>query len=307
MVELAVERLELGKVEVRDGVGVAAAVDAVGVVREEGLLRRALHERVRGRVDALHFVVHDARVRELRVAVDLVVPALLLEHGLVGGGARVEDGVEVDARQVPEVLEVLRRDGVARPVRVREGVEERLQRALEQLDEGLLRRVVLAPAEHTVLEDVGQARRVARRSAERDAEDLVVVVRDDGEHLGLGRDVLVDVADGAVLVDGLGAHEAEGRVRGRRGRLRGLGGDGRRVARGLEAPARLAQRRPGAAHGRRAEADGRAGERHGGRARRHLQERRPRARLRGAHLRGARRARAGRRAKHAGQHDEAEL
>ena len=48
MVELAVERLELGKVEVRDGVGVAAAVDAVGVVREEGLLRRALWGALRG-------------------------------------------------------------------------------------------------------------------------------------------------------------------------------------------------------------------------------------------------------------------
>ena len=55
-----------------------------------------------------------------------------------------------------------------------------------------------------MLEDVGQARTVAGRRAKRDAKDLVVIIWfDDGEDLGLGLLVLVEVAGRAVFIERL--------------------------------------------------------------------------------------------------------
>ena len=163
--------------ERRDRGRVAARVDAVDrVAAEERALAGARVQRVGRRVDALHLVVHDAVVAERPVGrLELDVPALLLEHARPE--LREEHGVEVDIDEVVEVLRVLRRDRVARLVRHREGVEEGLQRALEQLDERLLERVLARAAEDAVLEDVRHAGVVGRQRGERDAEDLVVVVR----------------------------------------------------------------------------------------------------------------------------------
>lgn len=72
-------------------------------------------------------------------------------------------------------LEVLGGHGVARAVRVGEGVEERLQGPLEKIDERLLHGELAAAAEDGVLEDVGHARAVLRRGAERHAEHLTAI------------------------------------------------------------------------------------------------------------------------------------
>lgn len=69
-------------------------------------------------------------------------------------------------------LDVLRRDWVAGTVGVGEGVQESLQGPLEQVHEGLLDGVLAAAAEHRVLQDVGNARRVFRGRSERYAEYL---------------------------------------------------------------------------------------------------------------------------------------
>ena len=98
------------------------------------LLRLAVEQRVSGGVDALHLVEHDALVDE-RIArlLELVVPAFLREDRRVAPRARPQHRVEIDVHEVVEVLGVLARDRVARAVGVGKGVQEGLQRALEQL------------------------------------------------------------------------------------------------------------------------------------------------------------------------------
>ena len=105
--------------------------------------------------------------------------------------ARVEAGVQVDVDQVEEVLLVLARHRVHRPVRAGHRVEERLEATLEQVDERLLARVALGAAEDAVLEDVRHARAVLRQRAEVGREDLVRVWRVHQHHLRARRLVRV--------------------------------------------------------------------------------------------------------------------
>ena len=210
MVELAVEVLELLEGQFGNHGGIAARVHSVGVVGEERLLRLPREHRVRGGVHALHLVVHDTLVRHLLVrGVQLVVPALLLERLLVVHAARVEDGVEVDVHEVPEVLEVARGDGVAGAVGVGHGVEEGVQRALDELDEGFLDGVLAGPAQHGVFQDVGDAGGVGGGRAEGDAEALVLVVVAQAHDLGAGLGVLEEEHLGVVLGDVVLADELE--------------------------------------------------------------------------------------------------
>jgi hypothetical protein len=177
MVKLSVELLELLEAQIRDHRRVAAGIDAVRVVREQRLLRLARQDAVRAAVHTLHLVEDDALERHLALRlVELVVPSLLEERLLVLHAPRVEHRVQVDVDEVLEVLEVARRDGVARAVRVGHGVEEGVERALDELHEGLLDRVLARSAQHGVLEDVRDARAVRRGGAERHAERLVLVV-----------------------------------------------------------------------------------------------------------------------------------
>ena len=96
------------------------------MLRQHGI-RRGVH--------ALHFVEDHAFVAErARRAVGFDVPAFLLEAVLVDAGE--EHGVEVDVDEVVEILKVGAGDRVAGLVREGEGVEEGLERPLEQFDEG---------------------------------------------------------------------------------------------------------------------------------------------------------------------------
>ena len=184
VVEVAVEGREALPRQVGDVPGVAPGLDAVGRVGEEPLLDRLAQDPLGGGVGALHLVVDDAAEGQLPL-LDLVVPALLLED--LRRQPRVEDGVEVDVDEVVEVLQVLAGNRVAGAVGVGEGVEEGLQRSLEELDEGLLHRVLAGAAEDGVLEDVGDAGGVGGRRAEGDAEDLVgVIAVDHGDEPGPG-------------------------------------------------------------------------------------------------------------------------
>lgn len=97
---------------------VPSRIDRVGVVREGGLLRRAVHSGFRGRVDPLHFVEDDPLVRERGGGFfQLVVPSFLSQHHRVALGARVEHGVEVDVHKVVKVLGVLRSHRLRRKAR----------------------------------------------------------------------------------------------------------------------------------------------------------------------------------------------
>ena len=200
VVVLAVEVGESFVGQVGDSAGVAARVDGVdGVVLVERLPHRLGIGLVGGGVDAFHLVVDDAAVLDRGIhVVGHVVPPLLLEDAWPSNGvedARVEAGVQVDVDQVEEVLLVLAGDRVHGLVGSGHGAEERLEAALEQVDEWLLARVALRAAEHAVLEDVRHARVVLWQRAEVGREDLVRVRCVHQHHLRARRLVRVH-ADG---------------------------------------------------------------------------------------------------------------
>ena len=159
-----VEVHELGEGQVRDALRVAAGVQPVAGVREQRALG-VLGEQALGRgIRALHLVEHNALVGQRLVhSLYIKVPALLLQR--VPGQAREEHGVQVDINKVVEVLHIGAGHGVAGLVREGQGVEERVQRALDELHKGLLDRVLLGAAQDAVLQDVRQAGVVRRRGA----------------------------------------------------------------------------------------------------------------------------------------------
>mmetsp|Transcript_18667 Transcript_18667/g.47706 ORF Transcript_18667/g.47706 Transcript_18667/m.47706 type:complete len:321 (+) Transcript_18667:2618-3580(+) len=211
-----VERLEGLVRQRRDRRRVAARVNRVdGMALEHRLLDGAEVPLVSGRVDALHLVEDDALVREglLRLGIlYLEMPAFLLEdlrptHRIAH--KRVEAGVEIHVNEVEEVLLIATGDGVHGLVGRCHRIQESLERALEQLHERLLQRVLLAAAQHAVLEDVRHAGVVLGQRAEVAREDLVIVVGVDREHLSAGQLVAVDGARELSLGHVLRFHEAE--------------------------------------------------------------------------------------------------
>ena len=127
MVEFLVEVRELFEGQVRYFDGIATAVDSVGVVGENGLLRLPLQKRVGRRIHPLHFVVDDSFVGERFGDVfQFKVPALLgMDHG-IRDGAGMKHRVAVDVDEVVKILGVLAGHDVARAIGVGERVEERL-------------------------------------------------------------------------------------------------------------------------------------------------------------------------------------
>ena len=185
MIVAAVEIAEGLVGQVRDGFRVAAGVQAVEHVREDGLLALLGQHGIGGGIGALHLVVDHALVGPGALGVPgLHVPAFLTEDVLADAG--MEDRVDVDVDEVVKVLQVGAGHGVAGLVREGEGVEEGLERALEQLHEGLLDRIFGRAAEHGMLQDVGHARGIRGRGAEAHAEALVLVGIADGEQLRAG-------------------------------------------------------------------------------------------------------------------------
>ena len=159
-----------------DALRVAAADEAIAVVREQQPHGFRLHQLIHIGERALHLAVHNAVVVGLGVlAVEFVVPALLHEDlGLfVDGGA--EHRVQVDLHQVVEIPVVAAAYGVHRLVRVGHGVQEGLHGALQQIHEGLPDGEALGAVEHAVLEDVENAGVVLRQGLEGNGEGLVLV------------------------------------------------------------------------------------------------------------------------------------
>ena len=80
-------------------------------------------------------------------------------------------------------LEVGGGNWVAGAVRVGEGIEEGVEGALHQLNEGLLDGVLLAATQHTVLQDVGNALAVLHRGPEYCSKGLVLILVQQRHHL----------------------------------------------------------------------------------------------------------------------------
>ena len=109
--------------------------------------------------------------------------------------------VQVDIDQVVEVLYVLAGDRVAGLVRVGHRVEEGVERAFGQLDEGLFGRVLARAAQNGVLQDMRQAGGVGGRGAEGDAKNFVFVLVFQREQFRAGLDVFVEGGEAPDLVE----------------------------------------------------------------------------------------------------------
>ena len=196
------EAAELLPGDVRDVLRVAAGVAAVDGVGKERLFRFAVEQAVRRGPGALHLVEDHALKVELAVRVRLEAPAFLRQHAR--RDARVEDRVQVDVDQVVKILQILAGDRISGLVRVGHGVEEGVERAARQLDEGVLDRVLARAAKHGMFEDVRQAAGIRRRRGEGDAEDLVAVLVFERDELRaaalMAKDARVAVDFGDVLL-----------------------------------------------------------------------------------------------------------
>mmetsp|Transcript_17361 Transcript_17361/g.37781 ORF Transcript_17361/g.37781 Transcript_17361/m.37781 type:complete len:233 (+) Transcript_17361:144-842(+) len=137
------------------------------------------------------------------------MPPLLRMHHGIANRPRMEHGVRVHIDQIVKILGILRCHDVTRPVRIRERVQKRLKRPLQQLHERILRRVLATAAQHAVFEDVGNAGAVLRGSAEGDSEALVIVVGREGEQLGARLFVTVEYRGRAEFGNVVGFHDVE--------------------------------------------------------------------------------------------------
>src|SRR5512136_2327417 len=109
------------------------------------------------------------------------MPAYLLKDKRRKPG--IEYRIQINVDEVVEILYVLACDGIASFVRVGHGVQEGLQGTLQQLYKRLLDRIFSGTAQHRVLEDVGDSRRVCGWRAKGDAEDLVFIFIRKGEQV----------------------------------------------------------------------------------------------------------------------------
>ena len=161
--------------EGRDGLRVAAGDEAVRRIREQRARQRVGKQCVGVGKRALHLVQHHAGARQNAV-LQLIVPALLLEDLRLFVDAGEEHGVEIHAHQVEKIAAVAAGDGIARLVRERQCIQERVQGALHQLDKRLLDRELLRAAQNGMLQNVKNACVVIRKRPEGGAEGLVFVL-----------------------------------------------------------------------------------------------------------------------------------
>mmetsp|Transcript_27673 Transcript_27673/g.44531 ORF Transcript_27673/g.44531 Transcript_27673/m.44531 type:complete len:230 (+) Transcript_27673:2358-3047(+) len=174
MVKLLMEPFEILPRELGNHSRVPPRVHSVSVVRKERLLARAAMDGIRRGVHTLHLIKHHTLVSEgLGLILNIVMPALLLERPW--RQSWVQHRVEINIDQIVEVFQVLAGNRVAGTIRIGEGVEESVHRALEKLDEWLFDRIFARSAQDTVLENVRNACRVVGGRAESNAKHLVLV------------------------------------------------------------------------------------------------------------------------------------
>ena len=128
MIVAAVEIVKGLVGQVRNALGIAAGIQAVKRVREQGLLALLGQHGIRRGIHALHLIVDHALVGPGAVgAFRLHVPAFLAEDILADAG--MKDRVDVDVDEIVKVAQVGAGHRIAGLVRKGEGVEKGLQRA----------------------------------------------------------------------------------------------------------------------------------------------------------------------------------
>mmetsp|Transcript_13217 Transcript_13217/g.25071 ORF Transcript_13217/g.25071 Transcript_13217/m.25071 type:complete len:278 (-) Transcript_13217:23-856(-) len=146
------------------------------------------------------------------------MPSFLRKHLRVTDGPREEDRIKVHVDQVVEILEVLARHRVTRTVRVRERIQEGVQRGLHQLRERLLHLIFSASAKYRVFKDVRNASAVRGGCSEHDPENFIFIVLLDAQNLCSGLLVLEEGCACPVLTEFVHFDDVVSFVRDHRGR-----------------------------------------------------------------------------------------
>ena len=115
----------------------------------------------------------------------------------------MEDRIQIDIHQIVKILQIGAGNRIDRLVRVGHGVEEGLERPLEQLDKRLFERILLRPTQHGMFHNVRNPRRVGRGGAEGNAEDLILIVICHRQQFGARLDMAIDAGDRLQLGNGL--------------------------------------------------------------------------------------------------------
>ena len=164
--------------------GIAARLIAVCRIGIECRHDAAAEEIIRRRECALHLIVDHPAVRQRGICIlKLVMPPLLHEHLRILTHRWVKHRIQIDIHQILKIAVIAACHGVHRLIGERHRIEERIERALHELHERLLQRILARAAEHGVLHDMRHPRIIDRRRAEADRKHLVVVCRLQKEQL----------------------------------------------------------------------------------------------------------------------------
>ena len=203
----AVKGAELFITQVQHLGRVAAGVEAVQHVREDGMLGFFHQHGIRGGIDSFHFIEDHTLVAPAAFLIHVDMPPFLTQHVLVDAG--MEHGVDIDVHKIIEIPQIGAGYGVTGLVRKGQCVEKSLERTFKQLHEGFLHRIFFRAAENGVFQNVRHAGGIFGRSAETDAEGLVFVVIENGKQLRAGDVMLPEADDPADLLKSLFPQEGE--------------------------------------------------------------------------------------------------
>mmetsp|Transcript_13895 Transcript_13895/g.23032 ORF Transcript_13895/g.23032 Transcript_13895/m.23032 type:complete len:461 (-) Transcript_13895:264-1646(-) len=180
MVELAVKVSKLLKGQIRNDSRISTAIDRIRVVLEDTALRFSHEEGITGRVDTLHFIVHDTLVgKGLRLVLQFQMPALLGVDHWIRNGAGVKDGISVNVNKIVEIFGILTGHDVTGAIGVGEGIQKGLETALEQLHEWVLGSVLATSAKNGMFKNMRDTSRIRGWCTKGNAKDLVVVITRD--------------------------------------------------------------------------------------------------------------------------------
>ena len=124
----------------------------------------------------------------------MVAPSFLAKDLFFLVNIRVKNCVQVNMHQVLEILIVAACHRVAGFVRISHGIQKSVQRAFDQFHKRILQWKFSGSAKHAVLQNVGNACAVLRRSSKSDIEHFVFVIVLNEHYPRSGLDVPEQVA-----------------------------------------------------------------------------------------------------------------
>ena len=114
------------------------------------------------------------------------MPALLLEDLLPVINVGMKYGIQIDIHQIMKILVIAGRYRIDGLVGIGHGVQERIERTLGQLNEGILCGILLRSAENGMLDDMLDPLGIVGGSPETDGEDLVGILISNHHDPGAG-------------------------------------------------------------------------------------------------------------------------